>query len=240
MRVSHLEANTALYCNAVSQPVASQDAYNADTEPPTAEDEYINSVADPQLQLQLRWQKYLRDLKNEAWGDHIALQGIADMLGVTIHVICSHQPTVTVTPRSCDAVCEVFVGLILQCHYVGLDRIPVNDSSSVEKKTVVESVDANNTTAIADDLDDATIEQGDEHRWQISGAPQASMMCVENPESFREIISVAPAEGERPLNFMTDPNFESMSNPDKFPYGTGTYSSSRPRKLSFQSKAARY
>ena len=140
----------------------------------------------------------------------------------------------TVTPRSCDAVCEVFVGLILQCHYVGLDPIPVNDSSSVEKNTVVESVDANNTTATTDGLDDASIEQGDEHRWQISGAPQASMMCIENPESFREIISVAPAEGERPLNFMTDPNFESMSNPDKFPYGTGTYSSSRPRKPTYR------
>ena len=102
--VRHLEANSALYCNAVSQPVASQDAYNADTEPPTAEDEYINSVADPELQLQLRWQNYLRDLRNGAWGDHIA---IADVLGVTIHVLCSHHPTVTVTPRSCDAVCEV-------------------------------------------------------------------------------------------------------------------------------------
>ena len=26
------------------------------------------------------------------------------------------------------------------------------------------------------------IEEGDEHRIQISGAPMASMMCVENPE----------------------------------------------------------
>ena len=34
------------------------------------------------------------------------------------------------------------------------------------------------------ELDDATIEAGDEHRRQISGAPQASMMCVENSESF--------------------------------------------------------
>ena len=46
----------------------------------------------------------------------------------------------------------------------------------------------------------------------------ASMMCVENPESFREIICVAPAEGKKP---MTDSNFEAMSNPDKFPYGVG-------------------
>ena len=33
-------------------------------------------------------------------------------------------------------------------------------------------------------------------RRQISGAPMASMMCVENPETSKEIICVAPAEGE--------------------------------------------
>ena len=60
------------------------------------------------------------------------------------------------------------------------------------------------------------------------------MMCVENPETIREVICVAPAEGERPLNIMTDPNFEAMSNPDKFPYGTGTYSTNRPRKLTYR------
>ena len=45
---------------------------------------------------------------------------------------------------------------------------------------------------------------------------------------------VAPAEGEKPLNIMTDSNFEAMSNPDKFPYGVGTYSSERPRKLTYR------
>ena len=29
-------------------------------------------------------------------------------------------------------------------------------------------------------------------------------------------------------------NFEAMSNPDKFPYGVGTYSSERPRKLTYR------
>ena len=91
-----------------------------------------------------------------------------------------------------------------------------------------------------DTLDDATVEEGDEHRIQISGAPLASMMCIENPESFREILCVAPAEGQRPLNFMTDPKFEAMSNPDKFPYGGGTFSTERPRKLTYiQSKTVR-
>ena len=47
MVADYLEENGALYCDAVSQPVASHDAYNADTEHPTAEDEYISSISDP-------------------------------------------------------------------------------------------------------------------------------------------------------------------------------------------------
>ena len=90
MLANYLEANTALYCDFPSQPVISHDDYNADTEPPTAEDEYINIVANPQLQIQLRWKKYLRCLRKGAWGDHITIQGIADMLSVKVNVVSSH------------------------------------------------------------------------------------------------------------------------------------------------------
>ena len=44
-------------------------------------------------------------------------------------------------------------------------------------------------------------DKSDEHTRQITGGPQASMMCVENPEAT---IAVAPAEGQRPLLIMTD------------------------------------
>ena len=33
---------------------------------------------------------------------------------------------------------------------------------------------------------------------------------------------------------MTDPKFEAMSNPDKFPYGDGTFCTERPRKLTYR------
>ena len=33
---------------------------------------------------------------------------------------------------------------------------------------------------------------------------------------------------------MTDPHFESMSNPAKFPYGTGCFSSDRPQKMTYR------
>ena len=56
-------------------------------------------------------------------------------------------------------------------------------------------------------------------------------MFLEHPEA---IISVAPAEGQRPLFIMTDPNFEAMFNPDKFCFASGTFSSERPRKLTYR------
>ena len=165
------------------------------------------------------------------------MQGIADMLSVKINVLCSHHPMLEVTPSGCNTLCEVFVG---QYHYVGLDRIPVSGSSveqnaqngqNVAEENYETHTDFHNATAADDTLADATIEEGDEHRRQITGAPLASMMCVENPE---QIICVAPAEGERPQSFRTDPTFEAMSNPDKFPYGDGTFSSKRPRKLTYR------
>ena len=53
-------------------------------------------------------------------------------------------------------------------------------------------------------------------------------------KASKEIICVAPAEGEKPLNIMTDSNFEAMSNPDKFPFANGTFSSERPKKLTYR------
>ena len=60
------------------------------------------------------------------------------------------------------------------------------------------------------------------------------MMCVENPESFSHTMCVAPAEGEKLLNIMTDVRFEAMSTTDKFPYRTGTFSSKQPKKLTYR------
>ena len=151
----------------------------------------------------------------------------------------------SVTPRNNCAVKEVFVGLIMQYHYVGLDKIPEQPQPiAPQPETIARPVEPVQPETIADnaeqpepvsnnELDDATIEAGDEHRKQISGVPQASMKCIENPESFRHIMCVAPAEGATPVN-MTDANFEAMSNPDKFPYGSGTFSSDLPRKLIYR------
>ena len=144
----------------------------------------------------------MRCLKQGAWGDNIAMQAVSDILNLTIHVLSSHYPMYSVTPQNHCATNEVFVGLIMQYHYVGLDKIPEPTLPIADKP--VQCKQPNQSEPASDDeLDDATIAEGDEHRRQISGAPQASMMCVENPESFSQTMCVAPVEGEKPLNIMT-------------------------------------
>ncbi len=220
------------YSEFLPEPVACDDAHNADTEAPTAEDAGIAALADPAVRAQQRWERYLQRLSDGAWGDNIAIQGISNMLNITVHVLSSGNPTLThVTNPSQN---NVYIGLVMQYHFVSLDKLPVlNDTS-----------EANETTdaASSDNLDDATIEEGDEHTSQMTGGPSGSMLTIENPEVDAQLFSVAPAEGQRPLDIMTDANFEAMCNPDKFAFGTGAFSTVRPRRLTqgvFQSASTR-
>ncbi len=84
MCVQYLAENGDVYSHFVHQPVASNNAFNADNEPLDDEDAYIESVADPIVQQQLRWQKYLRRLSEGAWGDHIALAAICNLFNMKI------------------------------------------------------------------------------------------------------------------------------------------------------------
>ena len=119
------------------------------------------------------------------WGDHITIQAIADMLSVNITVLSSDHPAVSVIPGNCTATREVFVGLVMQFHYVGLDKMcdsSVEEETSQNAQTISEAngknTDSHEPEAADNALDDATIEEGDEHRIQISGAPMASTMVL--------------------------------------------------------------
>ena len=103
--------------------------------------------------------------------------------------------------------------------------------SNVEGTATCNPQEQGQTSPDENPLDDATIEQGDEHTIQITGGATASMMSLEHPEA---IISIAPAEGQKPLFIITDPNFKAMFNPDKFCFGSETFSSERRRKLTYR------
>ena len=174
MVASHMEANAALYHGFVCQPVATNSKYNVDTEPPTDEDEYINCVSDPEMQTQLRWDKYLRRLRQGAWGDNLTIQAIADMLSLKINVLSSDHPVASVPPSNSNATCEMSVGLIKQYHYVGLDKMCYSSVegtaqnaqtiSEANVQSTVTNTDSHDTETADDALDDAMIAEGDEHR----------------------------------------------------------------------------
>ena len=50
---------------------------------------------------QLRWQKYLQRLSEGAWGDNITVQGICEMLNITINILSTLNPhMVVITPST--------------------------------------------------------------------------------------------------------------------------------------------
>ena len=71
---------------------------------------------------------------------------------------------------------------------MGLDKTPEQPHTVVQpvQSETIATAQAEQLEQVSDnELDDATVAEGDEHRRQISGVPQASMKFVENPESFR-------------------------------------------------------
>ena len=78
--------NTAHFPDFISEPFFSNNLYNPDTEAPADSDYAISAVDNPLTRTQLRWQRYLDRLADGAWGDHVAIQGIAEMLEITVTV----------------------------------------------------------------------------------------------------------------------------------------------------------
>ena len=75
------------------------------------------------------------------------------------------------TPRNHYATNKVFVGLIMQFHYVGLDKIPEQPHTVVQpvKSETIATAQAEQLEQVSDnELDDATVAEGDEHRRTIT------------------------------------------------------------------------
>ncbi len=71
----------------------------------------INSTAEAILSVEHKWDVYVDLLKNGAWGDHITVQGICNMLNITINVSSTVGENVTVvSPTSGNSVCNVYIG----------------------------------------------------------------------------------------------------------------------------------
>ncbi len=206
-------------------------------EPFDQEDAYIESVADPVVQHDLRWQQYLTRLSEGAWGDPITLAAVCQLFNLKLTVFHSYPDGTRVATLHEFSEHEIKLGLLMKNIFVALDELTV-PTLSVSTPTLPTTVsrtcatDSSTNDCNGDiEIDDLTIAEGDQHTLEITGGTHASILSLENPE---QIVSVAPAEGQKPLFIMSDPQFELMCNPDKFCFGTGGFSKQRPRKLTYR------
>ena len=244
----------------VAAPIVSADSYNADTEVPNDEDEYINSIEDENTRRELRWCKYLERLKSTAWGDHIAVQGLADMLHVDIHIVSTINPDMEpVRTSHHTAIGVIYLGLIGQFHYQVLEKIEDNCATPGTSSTSNDQQPTSNTSsehhhptpngdsgskdrhpsgsqmpATREDRDKESIEDEEafNHQAQLRGLPYDSFMQREDLEMTADnVFSVAPGEGHKPIGILTDEHFEEMCNPTKYPGGRFGLRSKREIKL---------
>ena len=109
------------YRNFISTAIVGDDynSLNADTEAPTEEDAHISAIEDEDTRAELQWIKYLKRLKEGAWGDHLTVQALANMLCVNINIISTLNPDMEpVKPVDGSSVGTVNLGLLEQFHYV--------------------------------------------------------------------------------------------------------------------------
>ena len=71
------------------------------------------------------WQKYLRWLSQDAWGDHLALAAICKLFNVKDNVFCANQADINVRTLNDCGEHEVNIGLIMQFHFIGLNKLSV-------------------------------------------------------------------------------------------------------------------
>ena len=109
------------YRNFISTAIGCDDynSLNADTEAPTEEDAHISAIEDEDTRAELQWIKYLERLKEGAWGDHLTVQALANMLCVNINIISTLNPDMEpVKPVDGSSVGTINLGLLEQFHYV--------------------------------------------------------------------------------------------------------------------------
>ena len=124
--VKYMEQNPTInedlyYRDFLSELQSNENILNADTDVPNDEDNQISLIEDPHTQAEIRWIKYLQRLREGAWGDHLAVQVLASMLNVNIKIISTLNPDMPlVKPLNCTSICNIYLGLIDQFHYVAL------------------------------------------------------------------------------------------------------------------------
>ena len=227
-----------------------------DTGPNTVLDQYVENIPNEEDRLELRWQRYLQDMEQGSWADHITVQGMADMLHVSIRIVATGNPNTVVRPSDGNVNDILHLGLIGQLHYVSLIQTEMNEivevtevqnyADGMKREQHVnrdEGLSSGRTKNSQQNIDEeAEKEKLDDNveyeqeceafdtSCKLRGLPYDTCLQAENID-VNQIISVAPGEGMKPLNILTDQSFEEMAFPHKYPLGKGGFSEERKEKL---------
>ena len=164
------------------------------------------------------WHRFLRRLRQNAWGDHIVIQAVALMLNITITILehwanCPNGFLTVVPPNEGNETENTLhLGFIPQYHYTSLEELHNRANSGSEESDADISSHESKEDMIAM-----------EENCKLRGFPYDTCLQNELPEEASQIFSLAPGEGNRPIPLLTDKLFEELANPEKFPHGKGGY-----------------
>ena len=217
------------------QFVGNRLARTQDTASENVEDVYIETLDVESDRTELRWQRYLQDLEQGSWADHIAVQGMADMLHVSLRIIATHNPETVVEPRDGNVdskTAVLYLGLIGQTHYVSLKAVECIEPIGVSEHQD-EIVDAEKYHDDTFDAEQKGEVEAFEEMSKLRGLPLDTCLQVDTLDA-NSVICVAPGEGQKPLNILSDKDFEEMAFPQKYPYGKGGFSAERCENLTMR------
>ena len=145
------EANGTEYKDFLADITEQEDFMNADFRQPDERDEIVAEIECPEARRDARWQLYLHRLEHEKeWRDNLTLQGLAERFKVSIHIISSETENVpTHGPLNGVSKADVYIGLILQRHYVALDRYYELTNHQTEHDTHLPASEPHETGSIS-------------------------------------------------------------------------------------------
>ena len=235
------------YKDFVSARVEQDNAMNADTAQPDERDRAIARLGDPLTEKEMRWILYLDRLEHEKqWGDHIIIKALCERFQVNVNIIATEFPDMPANcPMSGDASKDINLGLILQYHYVALDK---KKTFMIENTMCSETNDRISTCmqeSVTDDVQDNDSNNDDEEEEELRaeeeaaldriaetcGLPYETALLSKDPDWSNKELSCAPGEKHKPLNMMTDVNYEELSNPEKFPDGKNGLQAEREKHI---------
>ena len=224
--------------------IENHDPVNADTEQPTDEDRAIEAIENLELKIEMRWLLYLRRLEHEKqWGDHIVLKALAEQFQVNIHIFSSEAPNIFIQePFFANSVGDVHIGLILQYHYVALDnnkdvfhstakKIKPRETSKTSEDQDMFSSNNKSQEQLTDEQYESEDKAALEKSAEFCGLPYESGLFNKDPDWCNKIFSCAPGEKQKPIPLLSDPHFEELSNPEKFPDGQNGLLSEREKPI---------